>query len=235
MARTTARNTPAKKTTARKTAAKKTTTRKTAQARTTPAKKTQPRLSLVKPTPEQPRLSLVKNPTPTRTTDLPLRPRPIVGPLGINEQAAVRAALAAAATRLPVPVRTWNGSTAQLADGVLLIHNPGPDRTFTAHVACRHGAIHGYPIRNLHDLREARALTHACGTNHTVDGDWDQAITHGVRPMTAPAVKVSRLADALTTAKKATADTQPMNTAQIAAGLAARQNTDNTAKEHPQP
>lgn len=235
MARTTARNTPAKKTPARKTAAKKTTTaRKTTQAKKTTAAG-KPRLSLVKPnnTP-RPRLSLVKNPAPTRPTDLPLRPRPIVGPLGINEQAAVRAALAAAATRLPVPVRAWNGSTAQLADGVLLIHNPGPDRVFTAHVACRHGAVHGYPIRNLHDLREARALTHACETNHTVDGDWDQAITHGVRPLNTSAVKVSRLADALTTAKKAAADTQPMNTAQIAAGLAQRADND-TPKEHPQP
>lgn len=218
----------AKNTTARKTTAKKTTPPRPALTTENP----RPRLSLVKPVPTTPSVDFRK--------PLTTRRRPFTGPLGVNEQAAGRAALAAASTRLPIPVRTWNGSTAQLADGTLLIHNPGPDRVFTAHIACRHGAIHGWPINNHTDLREARALTHTCETPHTepdpTEGlDWNKAIRAGVTPLTQPAVKVSRLTEELKRAKKAAADTQSLSRKDIAAGLTARANSDDQPKEHPQP
>jgi hypothetical protein len=190
---------------------------------------------------------------------LPVRRRLFTGPLGANEQAAVRAALAAASARLPVPVRAWNGSTAQLADGVLLIHNPSPDRLFTAHIACRHGAIHNHPISTGPDLREARAVTQACDRQHTEptehDGaelDWDKAIGPRKTPQAAVALVPVRagatasqavlalpaaprvLGDQLTRATSATDDTQPLPRDEITAGLAARADNDQP-KEHPQP
>jgi hypothetical protein len=169
---------------------------------------------------------------------MPVRRRIFVGPMGANEIAAVRAALAAASAALPVPVRSWDGPQAQLADGLLLIHNPGPDRIFTAHIACPHGAIHGWPITTRQDLTEARALTRICQTRHASttgeDTDWDQAITEGVQPITQPVVKVSRLAEGLKTAKKAAADTQGLSLDEIAAGIANRADQDQP-KEHPQP
>ena len=204
-----------------------------ASARKTQAKKT--------------KKSAAKTPANTNATPGPtlvalhppvnVRPRHFVGPRGAQEQAAVRAALASAHLRLPISVRAWNGSTAQLADGTLLIHNPSPDRAFTAHIACRHGAIHGWPITSLADLREARGLTHACERRHTAntpsdDGielDWDKAITHGIKP-------TSRLGEGLTTAKKSAADTQPLSQQDIAEGLTARTAADtDQPKEHPQP
>ncbi|WP_143661821.1 hypothetical protein, partial [Streptomyces glaucescens] len=66
--------------------------------------------------------------TPAATVDLrhplPVRRRVFVGPMGVTEQAAIRAALAAAAARLPIPVSAWHGPTARLADGTLLTHTP---------------------------------------------------------------------------------------------------------------
>ncbi|MDX3179537.1 hypothetical protein PV382_46035, partial [Streptomyces scabiei] len=96
MARTTTstRKTPAKKTTGRKTAARKTPTAKPA------AKAQRTVVDLRHP--------------------LPVRRRVFVGPMGAHEQAAIRAALASAAARLPIPVRAWNGPPALLADGTVL-------------------------------------------------------------------------------------------------------------------
>jgi hypothetical protein len=220
----TARTRTAKKTT---TPAKKTPAKKTAR----PARKTTAKKALEKTAPVNTIVDLRR--------PLPVRRRVFVGPMGATELASVRAALAAASAALPVPVRSWNGPQAQLADGLLLIHNPGPDRIFTAHIACPHGAIHGWPIRTRDDLTEARAVTRICQTRHTAptqDGDtrldWDQAITEGVQPMTQPVVKVSRLAEGLKTAKKAAADTQGLSRDEIAAGLTHRADND-TSKEHP--
>jgi hypothetical protein len=196
--------------TTRKTTAKKTPAKKTAPARKTPATKTNAPAAERKPAP----VILAKRPK------LAVRRRLFVGPHGPHEQAAIRAALAAAATRLPIPVRTWNGSTARLADGVLIIHNPGHDRAFTAHIACPHGAIHGWPINTHDDLRGARTATRECTTPH---GGYnaDQAIREGVTT-TVPSRPVFQLQQIA----KCTADTQPLALADIEA---------TTAKEHPQP
>lgn len=216
---------PAKKATAKKATARKRAPRKTIA------------LTLVNPgdaTPE-PDTATQANVRPNPFGNLKRR-RLFVGPMGPNEQAAIRAALASAALRLPVPVRTWNGSQAQLADGTLLIHNPGYDRAFTAHIACRTGAIHGYPITHADDLKTARALTKACERRHTdktpgddgIELDWHKAIARGIQHTT-------RLADGLTTAKKAVADTQPLSTDAIAAHIAEQLAHTEDAKEHPQP
>jgi hypothetical protein len=217
-----------RKATASSPPAKKTAAKKTARSPRKTAKAAPPSLALVKtdPTPDD---TVVDTRTP-----LTARRRLFVGPMGASEQAAVRAALAAAHNRLPIPVRAWNGSTANLTDGTLLIHNPGDDRTFTAHIACRHGAVHGWPITTHQDLREARALTHACERRHAtnttgdngIEYDWTKAVQHGIQPTT-------RLGEGLKTAKKATADTQSLNTDDIAAGLAARAIDTEQPKEHP--
>jgi hypothetical protein len=215
------------------TPAKKTTTKKaTARApRKRTAKKTTPALTLVQPAKD------TDTATQVDTRDrLTVRRRLFVGPMGPNEQAAIRAALASAALRLPVPVRTWNGSTANLTDGTILIHNPSPDRVFTAHIACRRGSIHGYPITSADDLKTARAVTHACERRHADntpadDGaelNWHKALGHGIQP-------TSRLGDGLQTARKTVADTQPLSTDEIAAHIAQQIADQDAAKEHPQP
>jgi hypothetical protein len=217
-AKTTAKKTtPAKKTTA----ARAPRTRKTTTAKTT----TPARLSLVKPTDD-------------RGLRYPLkaRRRLFVGPMGPTEQAAIRAALDSARIALPVPVSSWTGSTANLADGLILTHNPGPDRYFTAHIACPHGAIHGWPINSHADLRQARAITRACGSRHTAnmpgdDGtelDWDKATTHGIQ-------RTNRLGDGIQTIRKTVTDTQPLSEAEIAAHIAQQLADNDTPKEHPQP
>ncbi len=194
-------------------------TRKQATKKTTPRNTTKPAHN-----PARDRATIVDLRKP-----LPPRPRHLTGPMGPNEQAAIRAALATAATRLPIPVRTWNGSTANLTDGTILTHNPGPDRVFTAHIACPHGAIHGWPITTHTDLREARALTRICTRPHGTH-DADTAITHGVRPTPAPKPSaVLQLREGIHRAHAATADTQPLNTQDIADGLNAR--AADTAKE----
>jgi hypothetical protein len=238
----TAAKAPAKKAPARKPAAKKSPAKR-ASAKATPVNK--PTAGPApKPAAKAPVKKTLPKTTPTNTVtvlrpQLPVRRRVFVGPMGATELAAVRAALAAASAALPVPVRAWNGPQAQLADGTLLIHNPGPDRIFTAHIACPHGAIHGWPIRTRHDLTEARAVTRICQTRHTspdetTELDWDQAITQGITPLTQPVVKVSRLTEGLKTAKKAAADTQGLLRDDIDAALANRADTE-TPKEHPQP
>lgn len=218
------KTTPAQRDTAKKAAAKKTTTR---PRKTAAAKKTQPRLSLV----TNDRGTVVDLRYPLKA-----RRRLFVGPMGPSEQAAIRAALDAARIALPVPVSSWDGSTANLADGLILTHNPGPDRHFTAHIACPHGAIHGWPISSHDDLRRARAITRACGSRHTAnmpgdDGtelDWDKASTHGIQ-------RTSRLGDGIKTIRKTVTDTQPLSEAEIAAHIAQQLADQDTAKEHPQP
>lgn len=223
-------NTAAAPTPAKKAAAKRTTPAKPRAPRTRAARKTAaPVLSLAKQKPAQ------DDPQPTATIvdhrpPLTVRRRLFVGPMGANEQAAVRAALATATTRLPIPVRSWNGSTARLADGTLITHNPGPDRTYTAHIACRHGAIHGYPIHTDTDLREARALTHACERPHG-GINADQAINHGVTTTPPTISPVLELSEGI----RRTATTQPLSVDDIAAGLAARTADTETPKEHPEP
>jgi hypothetical protein len=224
--------TRAAKTTAKKTAtpAKKTTAARAPRTRkTTTAKTTTPaRLSLVKPTDDRGTVVDLRYP-------LKARRRLFVGPMGSTEQAAIRAALDSARIALPVPVSSWTGSTANLADGLILTHNPGPDRYFTAHIACPHGAIHGWPISSHADLRRARAITRACGSRHAAnmpgdDGtelDWDKATTYGTRH--------NRVTEGVQTARKANADTQPLSESEIAAHIAQQLADTETPKGHPQP
>ncbi|MFE1451931.1 hypothetical protein [Streptomyces olivaceoviridis] len=155
---------------------------------------------------------------------LPTRRRVFVGPMGAVEQAAIRAALASAKAALPVPVSAWYGPTAHLADGTVLTHTPPhatTDQTPTFHAAirCPHGAIHAYTIHTAHELHRARALTAAC-TQRT-----DIAPTPP-----APNPKVRALGDALTRAKTAAADTQPIPV--ITPVVPA---DHDQAKEHPEP
>jgi hypothetical protein len=200
-----------------------------AQRQRTRTRRTDRILTLVPDAPE---------PTPTFSAfraPLPTRPRR-TGPLTPTEHAAARAALASAALRLPISAWTWNGSTAQLADGTLLIHNPSPDRTFTAHIACHHGSIHGWPIRTAHDLKAARAITRACERHHAhntpadngLSYDWDKAIQRGITAS-------HRVTEGVATARTATTDTQPLSVDEIGAHIAAQLATADTPKEHPQP
>lgn len=224
----------AKKTTA-KTAAKRTDDTTGSRQPRTRRKDTEPKLSLVKGT-ETATIVDLRRP-------LTVRRRLFVGPMGPHEQAAIRAALDAARLHLPIPVRTWNGSQAQLADGTLLIHNPGPDRYFTAHIACPHGATHGWPITSLTDLKEARAVTRTCQRPHTEPTtddndihqyDWDKAITHGIAPTAPPKpTAVQFLREGIRRAEATKADTQPLSLDDIAEGLTAR--AADQPKEHPQP
>lgn len=153
---------------------------------------------------------------------LPTRRRVFVGPMGATEQAAIRAALAAASARLPVPVRSWHGPTAHLHDGTILTHTPAhatTDQTPTFHAAirCPHGAVHAYTIHTTQELQQARQLTAQCNQR--------------TEPIT-PDIVVRALGDALTRARAAAADTQPLDTKQIRAGLTARPDQES-AKEHP--
>jgi hypothetical protein len=216
----------------------------TRTAKKTPAKKTTPA------TPQRTRAAKKTTPpAPDRGTTvdlrhpLPIRPSGIVGPLSATEQYAVRAALASAALQLPIPVRAWNGSQAHLTDGTLLIHNPAPDRHFTAHIACPYGAIHGWPINSASDLREARTLTRTCTAVHAQptrdDGgreyDWNKAIHHGTAPVPAPkAPAVFQLREGIRRAEASALETQPLSRDQITAGLHDRAHNEQP-KEHPQP
>jgi hypothetical protein len=157
---------------------------------------------------------------------LPVRRKVFVGPMGVTEQAAIRAALASAAARLPVPVSAWTGPHAQLADGTVLTHTPPhatTDRTPTFHAAirCPHGAVHAYTIHTAQDLHRARILTIQC------DQRTDKAPGD---PTPNPSVRA--LGDGLTRARTATAETQPLKQADLPA---ARPADDETPKEHPEP
>lgn len=199
-----------RKTTAKtqKTTANKAPAKKTAQ----PRKSTAAKKALPKTTPVNTVIDLRK--------PLPVRRRVFVGPMGATEQAAIRAALASAAARLPVPVRTWHGPTAHLKDGTVLTHTPAhattdQQPTFHAAIRCPHGAIHAYTIHTALELDRARQITALC------DQRTDTAPTS---PAPNPAVRA--LGDALTRARTAAADTQPIPVI----------NADQeTPKEHPQP
>ena len=232
-AKATAKKAPAKTAAARRAASSNTAKTSTSGTAAKKTAKTASKKALPKATPVNDTTTVDLRPK------LPVRRRIFVGPMPPTELAAVRAALASARAALPVPVRAWHGPQAQLADGTLLIHNPGPDRVFTAQIACPHGAIHGWPITTHHDLTEARAVTRICQTPHskpdpTEDLDWDQAIRAGVTPLSQPVVKVNRLTEGLKAAKKATADTQSLSAQDIADGITARADADQP-KEHPQP
>lgn len=153
---------------------------------------------------------------------LPVRRRVFVGPMGATEQAAIRAALAAAAARLPVPVSAWHGPTAHLTDGTVLTHTPPhttTDRTpaFHAAIRCPHGAIHPYTIHTALDLHRARLLTQQCGQRTDTTPQ-------------EPDTKVRALGDALTRTKTAAADTQPIPAISPVVRIDAE-----TPKGHPEP
>lgn len=159
---------------------------------------------------------------------LPVRRRVFVGPMGAQEQAAIRAALASAAAQLPIPVRTWNGPTAHLTDGTVLTHTPAhaytdQTPTFQAAIRCPHGAAHTYTIHTAQELHRARQITALC--DQTAD-------TAPATPQPNPAERA--LGDALTRARSAVADTQPLTLADITAGLQARADHDQP-KGHPEP
>jgi hypothetical protein len=206
------KTTPAKKTAAN-TPAKKT----TSQARKPAAKKALPKTAPV------------NNDTVVDfRRPLPVRRKVFVGPMGVTEQAAIRAALASAAARLPVPVSAWTGPRAELADGTVLTHTPphattNQQPTFIATIRCPHGAVHAHTIHTAQELHRARILTIQC------DQRTDKAPGH---PTPNPSVRA--LGDGLTRAKTATAETQPLNQAEITAGLEARADTE-TPKGHPEP
>ncbi|WP_309031330.1 hypothetical protein [Streptomyces alfalfae] len=173
---------------------------------------------------------------------LPTRRPHAHGPYTAAQLTEARAVLASATAQLPVPHLLWltqidGRAAARLADGTLLIHRgPGHRPHFTALVRCPHGALHHHTITTAQQLREARADTALCTRQHGTDSQ-HQALTGRIQPPADPAPsRVSRLGDALTTARLAAADTQPLSHDDIRAGLAARTAADQeTAKEHPQP
>ncbi|MGW4270798.1 hypothetical protein ACWEGQ_00170 [Streptomyces seoulensis] len=133
-------------------------------SKTSTAKKPGPRKTTKRATPKT-------SPVNTTLVDLrhplPVRRHAIIGPLGAVEQAAIRAALAAAAAQLPIPVRAWNGPTARLADGTTITHTPAHTTTnqppvFHAAIRCPNGAVHAYTIHTAADLDHARTLTAEC-------------------------------------------------------------------------
>jgi hypothetical protein len=239
-------------------------TRKTASPSTPPAKKTTtkkttaraPRKTTTKKTTPTPALSLVK-PGDTTTTatvvdlrdPLPVRRRYFVGTHSRARIVEARACLASAAAQLPIPHLLWlaqidGRATARLADGTYLVHTHERAPEFTAYLRCPTGGLHTELVTNDRDLKAARAITKTCrrrhdGTDPAAGGyDWHKAATLGVQKLI-PA-RLSPLNAGLKTAKKAMAKTQPMNTAEIAEGLAQRAaaNTNpgiETAKEHPEP
>jgi hypothetical protein len=213
-----ARTNSARKTTPAKKTAANTPAKKTAS----PARKPAAKKALPKAAP-------VNNATVVDfRRPLPIRRKVFVGPMGVTEQAAIRAALASAAARLPVAVSAWTGPRAELADGTVLTHTPPhatTDRqpTFVATIRCPHGAVHAHTIHTAQELHRARILTIQCD---------QRADTAPETPAPNPAVRA--LGDGLTRAKSATAETEPMSADAIAAGLAARAADTETPKGHPQ-
>ncbi|WP_060888591.1 hypothetical protein [Streptomyces scabiei] len=200
----------------------------TSSARKTPAKKTPAarKATAKKPPAAKPTTKAQGTAVDTRPL-LPVRRRVFVGPMGAHEQAAIRAALASAAARLPIPVRAWNGPTAHLTDGTVLTHTPHhatTDQTpqFIAHIPCRHGATHQHLIHTARDLAAARTATNRC------DG------LHGTTQPKPPAIL--QLREGIQRATASAADTQPLSRDDIDAGLNARTAGDpERPKEHPQP
>jgi hypothetical protein len=211
-------------------------TRTNSARKTTPAKKTAakaPAKKTASPARKPAAKKALPKAAPVNTVvdlrrPLPVRRKVFVGPMGVTEQAAIRAALASAAARLPVPVSAWTGPRAELADGTVLTHTPphattNQQPTFIATIRCPHGAVHAHTIHTAQELHRARILTIQC------DQRTDKAPGH---PTPNPSVRA--LGDGLTRAKTATAETQPLNQAEITAGLEARADTE-TPKGHPEP
>jgi hypothetical protein len=207
--------------TPRKTTPAKKTGKAPAKRPASPARKTTAKKALPKTAPVNTVVDL-RHP-------LPVRRRVVVGPkLTIHEQATARAILASAKAQLPISAWTWTGPVARLDDGTVLTHTPphaytAAQPTFHAAIRCPHGAVHAYTIHTALDLHRARQITALC------DQRTDTAPN---TPLPNPAVRA--LGDALTRARSATAETQPLSAQDIAEGLAARADND-TAKEHPQP
>ncbi|MFJ4473301.1 hypothetical protein ACIP2X_38205 [Streptomyces sp. NPDC089424] len=226
-----AKQTPAKRATARP-AAKKTTPAPTKTATPRPAHAEPDRINLHKNHPPAPTLVDLRPP-------LRIRRRVFVGPHKPTELAAIRAALASAAARLPIPVRAWNGPTAHLHDGTTLTHTPAYATTdqppqFIAHIPCPHGATHEYLIRSARDLAGARAVTSLCQVSHG-SPDQDTAIRHGAPAVAQPKPPAAfQLREGVRRAQALHDDTEPLNRDDIDAGLTARADTDSP-KEHPQP
>lgn len=199
------------------TAAKKATAKPTAKKTTAP-RKPAAKKALPKATPVN-KATVVDLRRP-----LPVRRRVFVGPMGVTEQAAIRAALAAAKAGLPVPVSAWTGPTARLADGTVLTHTPAHATTdqrptFTAAIRCPHEAMHAYTIHTALELHRSRLLTKQC------DQRTDTAPNTPV-----PNPDVRTLGDALTHSDNGIAETQPLPA--LPAGPTA---DADTPKEHPQP
>jgi hypothetical protein len=209
----------------RKTTAKKTTARKTTAQKTTAA------------------------PAENAGTVVQLRPklatrrRTAAGEYTPAQLTEARAALASAMAQLPVPHILWltqidGRAAARLTDGTHLIHTHHRAPEFTAYLRCPTGGLHTELVTNQADLKAARAGTACCNRRHDDTDpaagtyDWHKAITLGVQ--TTVPTRLSPLNAGLKTAKKATADTQPLSTADIAAHIAA-QLADQNPKEHPEP
>lgn len=222
-------------TTAKKTTARKTTTKKTPATRT--------RLSLVKPEPAHPKL-------PTRT-------RPWM--TDTQGHATLTARIAGITTWR---INDWRDHrdgtcTRTLADGSTL-HYQHDTRTLTWQAVCRMGAIHQYALTTPSTATAARIHADRCTQTHAsldhippLTADELEALglhtgptlarpdllndtpTQSI-PVPLPDRPTRALADQLTRTRAATTDTQPMNTAEIAAALTARADNDQP-KEHPQP
>ena len=142
----TTRNTTAKP--AKKTAAKRTTARKPAARKRT----TKTTVDLRKPLP-------TRDTTPNPTGIAP------------SELAEIRAALAATAAGIRVPVLAWTATTNHSArydtpTGAHLIHNPAHHPPITAYTPCRRGAHHTQPVHGPADLHTANRDAATCTTDH---------------------------------------------------------------------
>ncbi|CAL9668434.1 hypothetical protein SUDANB145_07284 (plasmid) [Streptomyces sp. enrichment culture] len=192
--------------------------------RTRTRKQTATKKATAKPRPTGDRRTVVDLRKP-----LPIRRRNPVGPYTAAQLTEARAVLASATAALPIPHLLWltqidGRAAARLTDGTLLIHRgPGHRPHFTAYIRCPGGAAHHHTITTAQDLRDARADTALCTRQHATT-DQHHAITDGVRPPAdpEPSTRVSRLADALTLARHAAQETQPLNRDDITAGLTAR-------------
>ncbi|MET8571833.1 hypothetical protein [Streptomyces sp. NPDC004783] len=182
---------------------------RTSNARKTTAKKT-PRTRKQTPSP----LPLANPPQPR----LNHRPHPWM--TDIQGHATLAALLAGITTP---NIRDWHDhqdgtTTRQLEDGSTL-HYTHTTRTLRRQAPCPMGAVHEHVLRGPADTDAAHADTDGCQQPH-----WTAP----------PADTGQHLTARLHTASKATADTQPLNTADIADGLTARADHE-TPKGHPEP
>ncbi|MEW2402209.1 hypothetical protein [Streptomyces sp. NPDC046862] len=224
----------AKKTTAKKPAKKATAAKP--PAKRTPRKTTA--LALVKP---------AKAPLPTRT-------RPFM--TDIQGYATLAARIAGITTPR---IRDWadghDGTAARLLPDHSLLTYTQNTHTLTWQALCPMGAIHTYTLTSPSTAAAARVHATRCRTPHcdlsTVPPlTADELAALGIHtaatapalpgdaptesiPVALPNREPRALGDALTRAKTAMADTQPLPAQDIADGLAAR--ATDTPKEHPEP